>query len=102
MQIFGTGASRYAFLYVYATLAAENVAFVYAYSRARAKVVRLPFRFSYQNFGLVAWICLGFAVLIYVPLFIPFRAFFLHPRGIYTPTGTGFGPQFYLSIILAV
>src|SRR5260370_26651335 len=101
IQIFGTGASRYAFLYVYATLAAENVAFVYAYSRARAKVVRLPFRFSYQNFGLVAWICLGLAVLVYVPLLMQFREFLLDPREIYRLTRTGFGPQFYISSILA-
>src|SRR5260370_29031316 len=101
MQICGTGASRYAFLYVYATLAAENVAFVYAYSRARAKVVRLPFRFSYQNFGLVAWICLGLAVLIYVPLLVQFREFLLDPRGIYKLTRTGFRPPFYISRILA-
>src|SRR5260370_2361051 len=101
MQIFASGASRYAFLYVYATLAAENVAFVYAYSRARAKVVRLPFRFSYQNFGLVAWICLGLAVLIYVPLLMQFREFLLDPREIYRLTRTGFGPQFYISSILA-
>src|SRR5260370_29273112 len=101
MQIFASGASRYAFLYVYATLAAENVAFVYAYSRARAKVVRLPFRFSYQNFGLVAWICLGLAVLIYVPLLMQFREFLLDPREIYKLTPTRFGPQFYIFSILA-
>src|SRR6266481_4793045 len=44
VHLFGTGASRYAFVYVYATLAVENVAFVYGYSRARERVVRLPFR----------------------------------------------------------
>jgi oligosaccharide repeat unit polymerase len=101
VHIFGTGASRYAFMYVYATLAVENVAFVYAYSRARAKVVRLPFRFSYQNFGRLAWICLGLAVLIYVPLLMQFREFLLDPREIYRLTRTGFGPQFYISSILA-
>src|SRR6266852_4757194 len=94
-------ASRYAFLYVFATLAVENVAFVYAYSRARAKVVRLPFRFSYQNFGLVAWICLGLAVLIYVPLLMQFREFLLDPREIYKLTRTGFGPQFFVTSTLA-
>jgi len=101
VHIFGTGASQYAFLYVYATLAVENVAFVYGYSRARAKVVRLPFRFSYQNFGRLAWICLGLAVVIYVPLLMHFREFLLDPRAIYTQTRTGFGPQFYISSILA-
>jgi O-antigen polymerase len=101
VHIFGIGASPYAFLYVYATLAVENVAFVYAYSRARAKVVRLPFRFSYQNYGALAWICLGLAVLIYVPLLMQFREFLLDPREIYRQTRTGFGPQFYISSILA-
>ncbi len=95
VHIFGTGASQYAFLYVYATLAVENVAFVYGYSRARAKVVRLPLRFSYQNFGRVAWICLGLAVVIYVPLLMQFREFLLDPREIYKHTRTGFGPQFF-------
>src|SRR5467141_3282133 len=101
VHIFGTGASQYAFLYVYATLAVENVAFVYGYSRAGAKVVRLPFRFSYQNFGRLAWICLGLAVVIYVPLLMQFREFLLDPREIYKQTRTGFGPQFYISSILA-
>jgi oligosaccharide repeat unit polymerase len=101
IHVFGTGASQYAFLYVYATLAVENVAFVYGYSRARAKVVRLPFHFSYQNFGRLAWICLGLAVLIYVPLLLQFREFLLDPREIYKHTRTGFGPQFYVSSILA-
>src|SRR5882672_11482879 len=101
VHIFGTGASRYAFLYVYATLAVENVAFVYGYSRARAKVIRLPFHFSYQNFGRLAWICLGLGVLIYVPLLMQFREFLLDPREIYKQTRTGFGPQFYVSSFLA-
>jgi oligosaccharide repeat unit polymerase len=101
IHIFGTGASQYAFVYVYATLAVENVAFVYGYSRARAKVVRLPLRFSYQNFGRVAWICLGLAVAIYVPLLMQFREFLLDPREIYKHTRTGFGPQFYVSSFLA-
>src|ERR1700741_3923992 len=99
--IFGMTASRYAFLYVYATLAVENVAFVYAYSRARANVVRLPFCCSYRNFARLAWICLGLAFLLYIPLLIEFRDFLLDPREIYRLTRTGFGPQFYISSILA-
>jgi len=101
MHLFGTGASRYAFFYVYATLAIENVAFVYAYSRVREKVVRLPFRFAYRNFGLLAWSCLGLALLIYIPLLLQFGDSLLDPREIYRQTRTGFGPQFYISSILA-
>src|SRR5712672_560080 len=101
VHIFGTGASRYAFSYVYATLAVEYVAFVYAYSRAGLKVIRLPVHFSYRNFGRAAWICLSLAVLIYLPLLMEFREFLLDPREIYKQTRTGFGPQFYLSSILA-
>jgi oligosaccharide repeat unit polymerase len=100
-RLFGITASRYAVLYVYATMALENVAFVYAYTRARAKVVRLPFCFSYRNFGILAHICLGLAVLIYIPLLIEFRDFLLDPREIYKQTRTGFGLQYYISSVLA-
>lgn len=95
--LFGIEASRYAFAYVYATLAVENVAFVYAYWRTRGRVFRLPVRFGYRNFGRLAWICIGLAVLLYVPLLLQFRESLLHPREIYAQTRTGFGVQFYIS-----
>lgn len=100
-DLFGIEASRYAFSYVYATLAVENVAFVYAYIRAQEKTVRLPFRFSYHNFGLLAWICLGLSALIYVPLLLQFPEYLIDPREIYKLTRTGFGAQFFISSTLA-
>src|SRR5262249_27704531 len=51
IHLFGIRASKYAFIYVYATLAIESVAFVYGYSRAREKVIRLPVAWSYRNFS---------------------------------------------------
>ena len=99
--LFGTEASQYAFLYVYATLTVEIVAFVYGYARARQKVVRLPLRFSYCNFGVLAWICLGLAALIYAPVLLEFREYLLDPRAIYTQTRTGFGQLFFVSTTLA-
>ena len=101
VQIFGTGASNYAFLYVYATLAVENVAFVYAYARAQESVVRLPFRWSYRNFTFFSLASLSIGVLIYVPILLHFRQDLLDPRRIYEQTRTGFGPQYYISSILA-
>ena len=98
---FGVDASRYAFLYVYATLAVESVAFVYGYSRAREKVVRLPFRFSYRNFAVLAWICLSLAASTYIPLLLQFGENLLDPRAIYAQTRTGFGQQFFVSSTLA-
>jgi len=99
--LFGVTVSTYAFVYVYATLALENIAFVYGYARANKSVLRLPFRFSHRNFGLLAWACVGLAVLTYLPVLVEFREYLLNPREIYTHTRTGFGLQFYISSILA-
>jgi oligosaccharide repeat unit polymerase len=83
------------------TLAVENVAFVYAYARAQESVVRLPFRWSYRNFTFFSLASLSIGVLIYVPILLQFPEYLLDPRRIYEQTRTGFGPQYYISSILA-
>jgi len=100
-QLFGVEASRYAFVYVYVTLAAETIAFVFGYALAKERIVCLPFRFAYRNFTRSSLTCLGIGLLIYVPILLEFREYLLDPRQIYAQTRTGYGTQFYISSILA-
>jgi uncharacterized membrane protein len=65
------------------------------------KLIRLPFGYSYKNFGRLAFGALGLAVLIYVPILLEFPEYILDPRQIYTHTRTGFGINFYISSPLA-
>jgi hypothetical protein len=100
-QVFGNEASPYAYIYVYTTLAVENVAFAYAYTRPVKKLIRLPFGYSYKNFGWLSFGALGLAVLTYVPILMEFPEYIRDPRQIYTHTRTGFGINFYTSSVLA-
>jgi hypothetical protein len=97
---FGTEASSYAYIYVYATLAVESAVFAYFYTR-RASVLRLPFAYSYSNFGWLGFAFLALAVLLYLPVLLQFSDYILDPRRIYEQTRTGFGANFYLSSSLA-
>ncbi len=99
--VFGAEYSAYAYLYVYATLAIESVAFVVAYAWTREKVVRLPLTLSYRHFRPIAFLCLGLAVSVYLPVLLKFREYLGDPREIYRLTHTGFGMQTYVSSTLA-
>ncbi|MGA8212332.1 MAG: hypothetical protein WB799_01980 [Candidatus Sulfotelmatobacter sp.] len=100
-HVFGTEASPYAFIYIYATLAVENVVFAYVYTRPTRKLIRLPFRYSYSNFDVLSFSLLGLAVLMYAPVLLQFPEYLLDPRQIYAHTRTGFGINFYISTTLA-
>ena len=100
-QVFGNDASPYAYVYVYTTLAVENIAFAYSYTRPVKKLIRLPLGYSYENFGWLAFGALGLAVLMYAPILLEFPEYILDPRQIYTHTRTGFGINFYTSSVLA-
>ncbi len=100
-HLFGVQASKYAVVYVYATLAAEDVAFVYAYLHANQRLVRVPFLFGYRNLSTIAYFCLGVGLLLFVPLLWEFRELIFDPREIYRQTRTGFGVPYYISSILA-
>ena len=97
----GNDASPYAYIYVYATIAAENVAFTYAYLRPTRKVIRLPFRYSYHNFDKLSLVSLALGFLMYLPILLEFPEYILSPRQIYANTRTGFGVNFYISSTLA-
>jgi len=98
---FGTGASPYAYVYVYATLAVESVVFAYFYTRRRTGVLRLPFAYAHNNFGWLGFAFLALAVLLYAPVLLQFSDYVLDPRKIYEQTRTGFGVNFYISSSLA-
>ena len=92
--VFGTEASPYAYIYVYTTLAVQNVAFAYAYTRRTRRLLRLPFRYSYANFDRLSFALLGIAGLMYLPIVLEFPEYIFDPRQLYTHTRTGFGINF--------
>ena len=100
-HLFGNDASPYAYAYVYATLATENVSFAYAYVRSPRNLVSLPFRFSYSNFGSLSLVFLAIALLMFAPIVLEFREYILDPRQIYEHTRVGFGFTYYVSSTLA-
>lgn len=101
-HVFGNEASSYAYVYVYTTLALENVAFACAYVRRSRPPVRLySFQYAYGNFGTYGAIFLALGLLLYAPVLWQFRDSILNPRAIYEQTRTGFGLNFYLSSLLA-
>jgi O-antigen polymerase len=100
-HVFGNDASSYAWIYVYTTLAIENVVFAYSYTRRTARVPRLPFSYGYRNFDTFSFVFLALAVLMYLPVLLQFPEYLLDPRQIYTHTRTGFGVNFYISSTLA-
>jgi hypothetical protein len=100
-HVFGTEASPYAYVYVYATIAAQNVAFAYAYTRPIRKLLRLPFCHSYGNFDRLSFVFLVLAVLMYIPILLQFPEYILDPRQMYSHTRTGFGINFYISSTFA-
>jgi O-antigen polymerase len=100
-HVFGNDASPYAYIYVYSTLAVENICFAYAYTRPSRGLIRLPLRYSYNNFALLSFVFLGLSVLTYIPILLQFPEYILDPRQIYAHTRTGFGVNFYISSTLA-
>ena len=101
ISVFGTENSLYAYTYVYATLAVENVAFVFIYARPTKRMIRLPFCYSYKNLGLLSFIFIGLAFLSYLPILLQFPEYLLNPRQIYIQTRTGFGLSFFISSTFA-
>jgi len=98
---FGTEATPYAYVYVYAALAVESVVFAYFYTRRSTSVLRLPFSYAHDNFGWLGFAFLTLAVLLYVPVLLQFSDYIWDPRRIYEQTRTGFGTNFYISSSLA-
>jgi len=100
-HVFGTEATPYAYVYVYATIAAQNVAFAYAYTRPTRRLLRLPSRYSYGSFDRFSFAFLALAVLMFAPILLQFPEYILDPRQLYSHTRTGFGVNFYISSTFA-
>lgn len=100
-HVTGNDGSPYAYIYVYATLALENVVFAYFYMRPAKSLLRFPIAYSYGNFFPLALVFLVIAFLMYAPVLIQFREYLLDPRQIYSETRTGFGINFYVSNVFA-
>ena len=99
-SLFGPEASPFAYIYVYATIAAENLIFAFFYTRPKTKPLCLPLAFSYSNFWGLSLFCLAGAGLLYLPILLEFREYIFDPRRIYEQTRTGFGTSFFLSSTL--
>ena len=100
-SFFGMEASTYSHIYVYTTLAIENVIFAYAYTRPRTQPIRLPSAYGYNHFGSMAFASLGLACLLFLPLLIEFKEYIFDPRRIYEESRTGFGSSYYTSSVCA-
>lgn len=96
-DLFGVDASAYSYIYVYATLAVENVVFAYVYTRPRTRPIRLPSVYGYNHLEWLSFACLGLACLLFLPLLIEFKEYIFDPRRIYEETRTGFGANYYTS-----
>jgi hypothetical protein len=99
-SLFGAEASPFAYVYVYATIAAENLIFAFVYTRPKTKPLCLPLAFGYSNFWGLSLLCLAGAGLLYLPILLEFREYIFDPRRIYELTRTGFGTSFFLSSTL--
>jgi hypothetical protein len=100
-HVIGNDATEYAYIYVYLTIAAENVLFAYAYLRPTRRLVRFPLRYSYKNFSALSFGLLGLALLMYAPVLLEFPEYIFSPRQIYEKTRVGFGVNYYISSTLA-
>jgi hypothetical protein len=96
-ELFGIEASTFAYVYVYATLAVENVAFALLYTRPRLRPIRIPLTYGYGNFGLLSILFIALAALLFMPILLEFHEYIFDPRRIYEETRTGFGGGYYLS-----
>src|SRR5579862_3049273 len=100
-HFFGTEASAYSYIYVYATLAVESVVFAYVYTRPRTRPIRLPSVYGYNHLESMSLAFLGLACLLFLPLLVEFKEFIFDPRRIYEETRTGFGVSYYISSVCA-
>ncbi|HTU42943.1 MAG TPA: hypothetical protein VMF10_14640 [Candidatus Aquilonibacter sp.] len=100
VHLFGQEGSTFAFVYVYATMAVENLTFALVYLRRSNKTIALPFTFSYRNFLPLAIFFLVIAFLVYLPILLQFPEFLLDPRQIYAHTRVGYGGYFFVSATL--
>jgi len=101
IHLFQPEGTAYAYEYIYATLAVQNIAFAYFYIRTNGKLIRLPFRFGRANFWAFSIVCVILAGLVYVPILLEFPQYILNPRQIYAETRTGFGASSFTSATLA-
>ncbi len=100
-HLFQTEGSTFAYLYIYLTLAVQNVAFAYFYTRKANSYLRLPFHFGYASFWKWSIVCVALAALVYLPVLLQFPQYILSPRQIYLETRTGFGASSFTSSSLA-
>lgn len=100
-HFFGTEGSSFAFTYVYATIAVENLVFALLYIRPNRRVMTLPFSFAYRNFTPLAFLFLVLSFAAYLPVLLEFPQYLFDPRQIYAQTRIGYGGSFFISSTLA-
>jgi len=99
--VFQTEGTAYAYVYIYGTLAVQNVVFAIVYTRRPSRPIHLPSRFGYKNFWVCSVVCLILAAVVYVPVLLQFPQDILSPRQLYAETRTGFGSSSFTSATFA-
>jgi oligosaccharide repeat unit polymerase len=95
--LFNYSGSRFAYLYVYATYTAGVVAKTIGYLAAPSQSVPLLFRLPRIRLRGIAFIFLGLAFALYLPVLIEYADLLTSPREIYALTRSGYGLESFLS-----
>ena len=93
----GFDGSVFAYFYCYLTYAMGVVGTAVGYLVTPAKPLSIFVKFPKVRVPGLAFIFLGFALLLYAPILIRFPHLLVSPRQIYELTRSGFGIQFFLS-----
>lgn len=102
LMAYGPSSSVYAYALSYGCYAAYAVALALAYAGIRMPALRLPFDTYAPGRGrFAAYLLLGAAACLFLPVLIKFRSEIADPRQIYTETRIGYGVNFFLSLTLA-
>lgn len=99
--ISGATGSKYSYAYCYTTYAVSALAGAAGYLSVKPTLVPPRTLRPLPDVGLLPWLLLIAAVLLYMPVIIEFRDSLLHPRDIYVQTRTGYGLYFFGSSALA-
>jgi hypothetical protein len=97
LLVFKYSGSRFAYSYVYVTYTAGVVAKTIGYLAAPSRAVPLLVQMPKIRLPGVAYIFLGLAFALYLPVLIEYASLLASPREIYALTRTGYGLESFLS-----
>ena len=98
---FGYSGSFYAYFFCYVTYALSILAFSVTYIKFSPVLLTLPLVGKEQSIRYSPYVFVVLSLLIYAPVLWQYSDIISAPREIYKQTRTGYGPSFFLSIMLA-